>query len=163
MSAWLAAAYGVLALGLAWSLAGSSSWWRRAPYIICAPPLALALWLGRPDPAGWPSGAKVPAHAQLVWADVDEPDAAVGDSGHIYLWLDVGSSTVPRAYALPYSRALHKQVQKAMNAVKRGQPIGVGRAASRGHGHGHGHGAGQRGGEIHFYPHPPQLLPPKTH
>lgn len=160
MSAWLAAAYAVLTLGLAWSLVGSASWWRRMPYIVCAPPLALALWLGRPDPAGWPSSAKVPAHAQLVWAEIDEPDAAVGDKGHIYLWLDVGAAA-PRAFALPYSRTLHKQVQKAMTAVKRGQPMGVGRAATgsqRG-----AHGGGGRGAAIHFYPHPPQLLPPKTH
>lgn len=160
MSAWLAAAYAVLALGLAWSLVGSASWWRRMPYIVCAPPLALALWLGRPDPAGWPSNAKVPAHAQLVWAEIDEPDAAVGDSGHIYLWLDVGASA-PRAFALPYSRTLHQQVQKAMNSVKRGQPMGVGRAAPGAHRGPHGGGRGV--GRIRFYPHPPQLLPPKTH
>ena len=160
MSAWLAAAYAVLALGLAWSLAGSSSWWRRAPYIVCAPPLALALWLGRPDPAGWPSSAEVPAHAQLVWAVVDEPDAAVGDKGHIYLWVDVGTAA-PRAFALPYSRSLHRQVQKAMNAVKRGEPLGVGRSAPGRHRGSHGEGGGA--GRIRFYPHPPQLLPPKTH
>lgn len=161
MSAWLAAAYAALALGLAWSLAGSASWWRRAPYIVCAPPLALALWLGRPDPAGWPSSAKVPAHAQLVWAVVDEPDAAVGDRGHVYLWLDVGAAA-PRAYVLPYSRKLHDQVQKAMSAVKHGQPIGVGRAAPRRQ-HARARASGQQGAVVRFYPHPPDLLPPKTH
>lgn len=159
MSPWLAAAYAALALGLAWSLTGSASWWRRAPYIVCAPPLALALWLGRPDTAGWPSGATVPAHAQLVWASVDEPDPAVGDKGHIYLWLDVGAAA-PRAYALPYSRTLHDQVQKAMNAVKRGQPMSVERDAPRSRGH--ARTSGQRDPTIRFYPHPPDLLPPKT-
>jgi hypothetical protein len=161
VSPWLAAAYGALALGLAWALTGSASWRRRMPYIVCAPPLALALWLGRPDAAGWPSVAKAPAHAQLVWASIDEPDPSVGDKGHIYLWLDVGSAA-PRAYALPYSRALHKQVQKAMNSVKQGRPIGVGRAAPKSQGR-PGHTSGQHKDAIHFYPHPSEVLPPKTH
>lgn len=159
MSPWLAAAYGALALGLAWSLAGTASWRRRAPYIVCAPPLALALWLGRPDPAGWPSTAKVPAHAELVSAQIDEPDPAVSDPGHIYLWLDVGG-TAPRAFVLPYSRKLHEQVQQALQAVKKGRPIGVERVAKGG---GHGRSTPGRRSVLRFYPHPPVVLPPKTH
>lgn len=159
MSAWLAAAYGALALGLAWSLTGSASWRRRVPYIVCAPTLALALWLGRADPAGWPSSAAFPAHAQLVWAEVDEPDPAVSDPGHVYLWLDVGG-TAPRAYALPYSRELHRQVQKALAAVRRGRPIGVGRASRPASG---GNAApGRRERSVTFSTHPPVVLPPKT-
>lgn len=159
MSPWLAAAYGALALGLAWSLTGTASWRRRAPYIVCAPPLALALWLGRPDPAGWPSAASIPKGAQLVWAQVDEPDPSVSDPGHVYLWLDVGG-TEPRAYVVPYTRTLHQQVQKALQSVKRGRPMGVARTVG---GHGHGQATPGHRGEIRFYPHPPVVLPAKTH
>lgn len=160
MSPWLAAAYAVLALGLAWSLTGSHAWRRRLPYIVCAPPLALALWLGHPDPAGWPSTAHLPAHAQLVWATVDEPDPALSDPGHVYLWLDVGSAA-PRAYVVPYTRKLHEQVQHALRAVKRGRSIGVaGRVATGGHRV--QRAAGQRQSPLRFYPHPAALLPPKT-
>jgi hypothetical protein len=161
VSPWLAAAYAALALGLAWSLTGSAAWRRRLPYVVCAPPLALALWLGRSDPAGWPSTAKVPAHAQLVWAVVDEPEPALSDPGHVYLWLDVGRAA-PRAYVLPYTRQLHTQVQGALNAIKHGRSMGVGRpvttAARRAKSM-----PGQRESPVRFYPHPAVLLPPKTH
>jgi hypothetical protein len=160
VSPWLAASYGALALGLAWSITGTASWRRRVPYIVCAPPLALALWLGRPDPAGWPSSSRAPKLSQLVWAQIDEPDPAVSDPGHVYLWLDVGD-TAPRAYVLPYSRRLHEQVQRALKAVKQGRPIGVTSAVT-----GRGHGQripGHRPDRIRFFPHPPIVLPPKTH
>jgi hypothetical protein len=160
VSPWLAASYAALALGLAWSLTGSASWRRRVPYIVCAPTLALALWVGRADPAGWPSSAGVPAHAQLVWADVVEPDPAVSDPGHVYLWLDVGSAA-PRAYVLPYTRQLHRQVQRALRSVRRGEPIAVGRPA-RTHGRSR-HTSGANDGAVRFYPHPQVVLPAKTH
>ena len=158
MNAWLAAAYGVLALGLAWSLTGTGSWGRRAAYIVCAPPLALALWIGRPDPAGWPSTANLPPRAQLVWAEIDEPDPTVSDPGHIYLWLDVGG-TAPRAFALAYTRRLHEQVQRALQAVKHGRPMAVERTVSAG---GHGRPTPGHPSELHFYLHPPIVLPPKA-
>jgi hypothetical protein len=160
VSAWLAAAYAALALGLAWALSSGGAWRRRVPYIVCAPPLALALWLGRPDPAGWPTSARVPAQSSLVSAVVNEPDPATGDKGRIYLWLESGG-TEPRAYALPYSRALHEQVQRALNAVKRGRPIAV--APAGGHRSRGGGGAGGAQSPLRFSVHPPMLLPAKTH
>ena len=129
MSAWLAAAYAVLVLGLAWSLTGGARWARRIPFIGAAPALAIALWRGRPDPAGWPSGARLPAHAEVVSALVREPDPATADKGRIYLWLDVGRSA-PRAFELPYSRSLHEQVQRALAHLARRQPVRMAAAAS---------------------------------
>lgn len=160
MTPWLSAAYAALALGLAWSLAGSVQWRRRAAYIVCAPPLALALWLGKPDPAGWPTTGSVPKGAQLVWAAVDEPDPSVSDPGHVYLWLDVGK-TAPRAYDLPYSEQLQRQVMRALKAVKQGRPIGVARAAR--HGGGGRPVPGSHHMQLRFFAHPPVVLPPKTH
>ena len=128
MSPWLAAAYGALALGLGWTLSGGASWVRRIPFIVGAPAVAVALWLGRPDPAGWPSSARLPAHADLVSALVREPDPAAADKGRVFLWLDVGRSS-PRAFELPYSRPLHQQVERALARLARRQPV---RMATRG-------------------------------
>lgn len=163
MSAWLAFAYAALALGLAWTLAARGSWRRRALYIVLAPAVAVGLWLGRPNPAGWPTAADVPRHATLQWALVEEPDPATADPGRIYLWLDVGR-TAPRAYALPYSRALHEQVQRALHRVARGQSVAVDRprrtpeASARGRRGLHG-----RRSALRLYPQPRAQLPPKTH
>jgi hypothetical protein len=159
MSAWLAAAYAVLALGLGWLLAGGAPWKLRAPFIVAAPALALGLWLGRPDTSGWPSGAHIPPHATLQWAVVDEPDPASFDPGHVYLWLDVGGG-VPRAFALPYSKSLHEQVQRALTSLQHGRSMAVARSASTGAGKGKKGGVAQQG-VVHFYRHPPVRLPPK--
>jgi hypothetical protein len=152
---WLAAAYAVLALGLGWSLAGGAPWVRRLPFIVAAPPLALALWLARPDPTGWPTGAGVPTHASLVSALVREPDPATADRGRIYLWLDIGSPA-PRAFALPYSRSLHRQVVQALARVAQRQSVEVA-SGRRGHTSASGDGAGR----VHFVAARPQGLPPK--
>jgi hypothetical protein len=161
MSAWLAAAYAALALGLAWSLARGTRWRSRALYAVVAPLVALGLWLGRPDPAGWPSKAHVPATASLVWAQVDEPDPAAADPGRIYLWVELGAGA-PRAYSLPYSRPLHERVQHALNALRRGSSIAVARARSTHAAGTRGAAAAARSAPVRFYPHPPVALPPKT-
>jgi hypothetical protein len=138
VSAWLAAAYAVLALGLAWSLTGGTRWVRRIPFIVAAPVLGLALWLDRPNTAGWPSTAGPPAHAALVSAVVQEPDPVTADRGRIYLWLDLGTGE-PRAYSVPYSRSAHEQVQRALSKLARRQRVELvsSRPGTRG-GHGHG-------------------------
>jgi hypothetical protein len=161
MSAWLALAYAALAVGLGWTLAGSGDWRLRAPYVVLAPAIALALWLGRPNPAGWPTAAGVPAHAALQWALVDEPDPATSDPGRIYLWLDVGKRA-PRAYALPYNRTLHTQVQRALARVAHGQAVALGRTRTR-VARGREQSSPGRRSVIRFYPHPLVQLPPKTH
>lgn len=126
MSPWLVGAYAALAPGLAWVLIGRGGWRRRVPFVVCTPALAFGLWLGQPDASGWPSAAKVPKQAALVWARVDEPDPGTGNRGRIYLWLDTGAPA-PRAYELPYARSLHEQVQKALQSVRHGKPIEVAR------------------------------------
>lgn len=159
MSAWLAAAYAAMALGLGWLLAGGTPWKLRLPFIVAAPALAFGLWLGRPDPTGWPSAAHIPKGASLQWAVVDEPDPATSDPGHVYLWLDVGG-TAPRAFTLPYSRSLHKQVQHALTSLQHGLPMAVAHsrpARARG---GRNRASGQRS-VVRFYRHPPVRLPPK--
>jgi hypothetical protein len=158
MSAWLAAAYAVLALGFGWLLAGGTSWKLRAPFIVAAPTLALGLWLGRPDTSGWPSAAHIPAHSALQWAVVDEPDPATADPGHVYLWLDVGGAA-PRAFTLPYSRSLHEQVQRALKSIQHGRSMAVARSAAGSRRR--SKASSGQGGSVHFYRHPPVRLPPK--
>jgi len=170
MSGWLACAYAALALGLGWALVGRGGWKRRVPFIVCAPALALALWLGRADPAGWPTAATLPKQATLVWAQVDEPDPSAADPGRIYLWLNTGRPA-PRAYSLPYTRSLHEQVQKALKALRRGDPIRMARVTRaprppRGLHSARGGKApastAQNTGVVRLYAQPPVLLPPKT-
>jgi hypothetical protein len=160
MSPWLAAAYAALALGLAWTLTSGPSWRRRAPYIVCAPALAFALWLDRPNPAGWPSKAKTPSEANLLWALVDEPNQATADPGRIFLWLDVGSNA-PRAYSLPYSRPLEKRVQQALHAIKLRRPVEVTRANTRPTRR-RGTGSVTRHGDLQFRPGQSAVLPAKA-
>ncbi|MBV8597747.1 MAG: hypothetical protein JO017_02890 [Actinobacteria bacterium] len=160
MSAWLAAAYAVLALGVAWVLIGGGSWKRRAPFVVLAPALALGLWLGRADPAGWPTLSGIPKQAGLVWAQIVEPDPATADPGRIYLWLDTGKPS-PRAYSLPYSRPLHEQVQKALQAIRLGDPIEVSRRGQRTPREGRGHGS-RAGSPLLFTSQSPVTLPPKA-
>lgn len=145
MSAWLAAAYACLAIGLAWSLASGGGWRRRVPFVVAAPALALALWLGRPDPAGWPAAGGLPAHAGLVSAFVREPDPATADPGRIYLWLDVGGAA-PRAYSVPYSREEHRRVQQALGRLAHRQSVEL----VRGRGHAHGAHTTSRGSAPGF-------------
>jgi hypothetical protein len=140
VSPWLAGAYCILALAFGWAIAGGSRWAYRVPFILAAPPLALALWLGRPNAAGWPMSGHVPPHASLVSAFVREPDPARADRGRIYIWLDIGADA-PRAFALPYSRPLHQQVARALAHVARHQSVEV-RMAHAARGGSRTHGAG---------------------
>jgi hypothetical protein len=161
VSPWLAAAYGALALGLGWTLTAGPGWRRRVPYIVCAPALALALWLDRPDTAGWPSRARTPARANLVWASVDEPNPALSDPGHIYLWLDVGAAA-PRAYSLPYSRPLQERLQRALQAIQRHRPVEVARTTGRPiRRQAGGRHASQQSNSLRFRPGKAAMLPPK--
>jgi hypothetical protein len=166
VSAWLAAAYAVLALGFGWAITAQSGWRRRIPFIVCAPALAVALWLDRPTAAGWPTTAGIPRQAALVSAVVREPDPARADAGRIYLWLDAGTGE-PRAYSLPYSRALHRAVQHALTRLERGAPVSVGRAPRRRtqaktRTRAATSGATRSPGGVRFYRHPAVLLPPKA-
>lgn len=156
MTFWLAAAYVVLLLAVAWLLAAQAGWRLKLALIAAAPLLGFALWQASRPLEGWPAPLKPPAAARFEWGIVDEPDPLTGDRGAIYLWLLPADAAKPRAYRLPYTRSLHRQVQAALDAQKHGRSTTVTRGQ-----HGRkGHADGQRG-PLRFYPAPPVSLPAK--
>jgi hypothetical protein len=77
---------------------------------------------------GWPTEALLPARFELHAALIEEPDRKGRSAGAIYLWLsprpgDGASAGPPRAYALPYSRALHEATERAQAGLQDGKPI----------------------------------------
>lgn len=94
---------------------------------------------------GWPSVEDTPNKFMIKWVVVNEPDKSKGEEGDIFIWTarppadllkdgDIedpnflyytGASHEPRAYRLPYSKELHKTMQKAQEALKKGQPVMV--------------------------------------
>lgn len=77
---------------------------------------------------GWPTEALPPARFELHAALIEEPDRRGGSPGAIYLWLsprqsDGAIAGPPRAYALPYSRALHEATARAQAGLQAGTPI----------------------------------------
>jgi hypothetical protein len=111
---------------------------------------------------GWPTEAAPPASFQLYAALVHEPDRVSSSNGAIYLWLspqgaDDEPDGPPRAYALPYSRALHEQVARAQQRLQEGRPVEgtAGRPADPYH-------LGTRSLQVELFEAPPVKLPPKT-
>lgn len=155
MNVWVAVAYAVLLFAAAWLLASTAGWRSKLALVAAAPLVAFALWQASRVPAGWPTTHQPPPAATFAWGIVDEPDPASGDPGSIYLWLLPADAARPRAFRLPYSRRLHRQVQAAIGAEKRGRSTSV--AAQRGR---TGHADGQRS-PLRFYPTPPVSLPAK--
>lgn len=73
-----------------------------------------------PGVLGWPTKRELPDHFYLHAVHVAEPD-------YVYLWgteLKHGvGQTVPRAYSLPYTAALHDKVDKASRKLRKGLPV----------------------------------------
>jgi hypothetical protein len=147
----LAVAFVILVGLLLWLLAAVRGRWLLKLALICAvPAFAFAIVGTANSLRGWPTGDSPPTTATLIWAVVEEPDPQAGSPGAVYLWLATG--TKPRAYRLPYSRQLHKQLVEATALTKRGQTVAFTR---RGRGGRTGRGGAARGA-FRFY----RLRPP---
>jgi hypothetical protein len=122
----LAYAGAFLALAVVAGLAAASGtrWVLRLPVLAATPLLALAVWwqLGQRD--GWPVGATPAEGSAFVAGLVRAP--ADGDPGAIYLWTQPPGSTAPRAYRLPYSPGLEREIARAARAGKAGVHVAVG-------------------------------------
>ena len=82
---------------------------------------------------GWPASDDLPARFELVSSFTVEPDLKSGREGGLYLWLrDLDSeNAIPRAYRLPYQKALHRKVDDTLRKQQSGErfvgsPVGGG-------------------------------------
>jgi hypothetical protein len=109
--------YAIAFAGLS-ALAGVLLTANRVPFLarlavaVLTPWLAIAVWLAARPPAGWPRAAQPPEGAMLVSGAVRAP--SLGDPGEIDLWVEPPGATRPRASRLPYSRALHRRLLRAL-------------------------------------------------
>lgn len=129
--------FAVLAAILLWFLVGTKGkWWAKVPLILVLPFLGFAFHSIPDTYKGWPTVSAPPLTSTFVSGIVEEPDPATGDEGAIYIWLipvkgassDHGlgytsKTGEPRSYELPYSRELHKQVDKANGITKKGGTV----------------------------------------
>ena len=109
--------------------------WPALLALIVVVPLWAFLVYGALDSfEGYPTEGAPPAKSRLIASEVVEPSP--DDPGRIFLWTVppespsvLGKDTdgyTPRAYAVPYSRPLHEQLEGAKQAQKAlGQRFGV--------------------------------------
>lgn len=162
---------------LLWALVyGRGHWAPKVAAIVVVLGFNFGVWHALDSFKGWPTTDTPPARAQFIEAVVHEPDTQTGDPGAIYLWLvpltnpgtPLGyqqSNGEPRAYRLPYSEQLYKQVIQAQAAKKRGhgQPVIARRVTRRGHGHGSSTNFNSPRFQMHSYVLPPPHPPRKGH
>jgi hypothetical protein len=159
----LSASYLVLALLLlSLNLRSAWRWPVKAWAIVVTLGFLIAGFATLQGMLGWPTQAAPPARFQLYAALVHEPDRTSPSKGAIYLWLspraaDGKPSGPPRAYALPYSRALHEEVAHVQGRLQEGHPVEG--TAGRRSDH---YGLGTRSLQVELFEAPPVQLPPKN-
>lgn len=121
----LIAAYVLIALLLlSVNLYSSWSWPVKVATIIITSLFYLVTYFSLPSLLGWPTSEDLPAKFKLNSVHVVQPDKLSGNKGAIYLWVteikDLHPIRVPRAYKLPYSDPLYKQVNKASIKMNKG-------------------------------------------
>ena len=72
---------------------------------------------------GWPANDDLPARFELISSFVVEPDLNNNREGRLYLWLrDLEAEhAIPRAYRLPYRKALHRKVDDTLRKQQAGE------------------------------------------
>ena len=116
---------GVLALTV--GLTARFAWWVKAAAIVAMSAAFVAMFFATKSLLGWAGGGPLPARFQLLWVRVVEPEAKTADPGAIYLWIEETDennvpSGLPRAYRLPYSRALADRSAGAREENMKGKP-----------------------------------------
>ncbi len=133
-------------------------------------------WMGLQENRGWPSPQTLPLQFELLSADIVEPDPLKGVTGNIHLWVRplvkpeksvsgensrggiIPAGQTPRAYVLPYSRALHKKLFETKQRVAQGRSQ-MGLLYDE---HAGGSGASLGNGrKLDFQDMPQRQLPPK--
>lgn len=156
----LAAVLCLLLIGSRWK------WWQKLALILIVPSFGLIVWSSIESYKGWPTGGDPPDRSLIHWVLIREPDPSHNDPGAIYVWLSpLDEKTAsrlnpldydsppgdPRAYKLPYSRSLHKGMQRAKGMISQGRPVvldlrGKGQGGGDGDGEGEGDGSDAEGG-----------------
>jgi hypothetical protein len=143
----LVASYVVLAiLLLSLNLKSAWRWPVKAAAIGITAGFFVVVFVALQAMLGWPTETPPPARFQLHAALIEEPDRKGRSPGAIYLWLsprhaDGAIAGPPRAYALPYSRALHEATARAgrppgRHAGRRREPARPSRGRRDALGHG---------------------------
>jgi hypothetical protein len=138
----IAGAFVLLAGLLLWFVIGSAGrWYLKLPLIVATPLFMFLVWSALDSFSGWPTRAELPQRSYFIAGTVSEPEPG-GDGGAIRVWVippsgDGGpfayepDQSRPRAFELPYSRSLHRQVEAANAMRARGQEVEL-RASSEG-------------------------------
>jgi hypothetical protein len=120
----LALAYIALFAIFAWFIVYARGKWAvKLAAIVAMPLFAYTVHQALAYRTGWPTSDTPPKSAKFMAGVILEPR-------EIDLWLMVGDK--PRAFKVPYSRQLHKQVDQANAAAKQGVPVGVRQRRSNG-------------------------------
>jgi hypothetical protein len=101
----------------------------------------LALYYTVPNLVGWPASKPIPDNSQVIAIRINEPNPLYNDPGAIYFWVQakpspkstqqktvgllnpksissVTKNNRPRAYQLPYSRKMHREILEAQRKAK---------------------------------------------
>jgi hypothetical protein len=123
-----------------WNIIGAKGHWGiKAGVMVFVSSLCIWVWISLSAMFGWPLD-KIPTGTyDISWIEVIEPNKSKSIDGGIYIWIKNMDKTdkhdlfqqqeqhmsqrKPRAYGLPYSRELHKQVMEMKGALKKGQRI----------------------------------------
>lgn len=70
---------------------------------------------------GWAVVDEPPELFQVLGSVVREPNQS--DPGAIYVWYKVPGTKEPRAIILPYTKEMHKKMNKAKGMMERGQQV----------------------------------------
>jgi len=122
----IVASYIVIAvLLLSLNLASRWQWGIKAAAILITTAFFGVSYVSITDLIGWPAEARMPDHFQLHWATIVEPDKLNGLPGSIFLWVEALDQDnlpagTPRAFRVPYSRALADRIGHAKERIEQG-------------------------------------------
>lgn len=118
-----------------WIVIGAKGkWWAKLTAIIIVPLFSFMMWNALLSFTGWPADTAIPDRMMLTGSIIVEPTQ--DNPGSIYIWgispvehdgfLDYkAEENEPRAYKVPYTRELHKQIQRARELQQSGERVEI--------------------------------------
>lgn len=147
----------LISLLLLLSLQAPYHWYTKTGVILLCSAFYAVVWHTLPRLQGWPIDQSLPQEFQLVSQHIVQPDKHKGTAGVIHMWvidLTGEGGQPPRAYQLPYTEQLHRQI---ITATDSGRPQ-KGRRSKQPAGN---NTPGIPSTPIHFQPMPVNRPPPK--